>query len=91
MKLDDKVFDITTGKTLDKTYREYYELGPISLCEKTIYNAIHNQKIKDLKPYMMLLQYKKGKQYVFKEGKRINGDSIDLMPKEMFDRNIDGI
>jgi IS30 family transposase len=70
------------------TYREKFHLEDFNVSESTIYNAIHSPKIKTLKPYMMLLQYRRGKKYVFKEGKRINGESIDSMCKVLFNRNI---
>jgi hypothetical protein len=86
-KLDDIVFNIYTGQFMNITYRQLFRLEGAIVSKSAIYYAIHNPKIHDLKPYMLLMQYKKGKKYVIKEGKRINGDSIELMKKELLERD----
>jgi IS30 family transposase len=87
-KLDDKVFNIYSGQFMNITYRKLFKLENVTISKSTIYYAIHNPKIRSLKPYMLLMQYKKGKKYIIKEGKRINGDSIELMAKELLGRDM---
>lgn len=90
-KVDDLVFDVQTNKFLNVTYRQKYHLDDTSVSERSIYNAFHSKDINTIKPYMMLMQYKKGKKYVFKEGKRINGECITSMRKELLERDMHSV
>jgi IS30 family transposase len=67
-----------------QTYRDKYQIKNVT-SQSTIYRAFHDVRVRQLKPYQMLNEYRTKRNKYKRIGKRINGKSIELRPKE-FDK-----
>jgi IS30 family transposase len=69
------------NQDIKQTYREKYRITSIT-SQSTIYRAFYDVRIQQLKPYQMLNEYRSSRSKNNRIGKRTNGKSIELRPKE---------
>jgi IS30 family transposase len=72
------------NQNIKQTYRDKYQINNIC-SQSTIYRAFYDCRIQQLKPYQMLNEYRSKRSKYRQIGKRMNGKSIELRPRE-FDK-----